>query len=59
MMHNTSMSGQRTVRVSGQLNGGKQLLAWTIHRMGDHLATTIFFSLAENLVKLGKFASSV
>ena len=27
--------------------------------MGDHLASTIFFSLAEILSKLGKFASSI
>ena len=28
-------------------------------KMGDHLASTTFFSLAENIGKLDKFASSI
>ena len=34
-------------------------LAQANTKMGGHLATTIFFSLAEKIGKLGKFASSV
>ena len=48
----------KAVRVNGQITEVKLTKTKEQIRMGDHLASTIFSSLADILGKLGKCASS-